>query len=158
MVNPSTPIRNRDEAKSAGQFGTEVKNKAQETATAVTDKAKEMAATVTEKAKDVGSAVTQRAEEMASSLGHKTTEATSAVGASMKSLAGTVRENLPHEGMMGRASAAVADSLESGGRHLQEEGLRGLAEDLTNLIRRNPIPAVLCGIGIGFVIARFTRS
>src|SRR5262249_28229942 len=124
----------------------------------ITDKAKEMASNVADKARDVGSTVSQRAEDMASNLGQKAQEATSSLASGMKSLAGTVRENLPHEGMMGKASSAVADSLESGSRYLQEEGLSGIAEDLTNLIRRNPIPALLVGIGIGFLLARATRS
>jgi hypothetical protein len=153
MPNPITPARNE-----AKPFGTEVKNKAQDAGTAVADKAKEMASTVAERAKDVGATMTHRAEDMASNIGHKAQEATSAVGGSMKSLAGTVRENLPREGMMGRATSAVADTLESGGRYLEQEGLRGVTEDFTNLIRRNPIPAVLVGIGIGFLIARATRS
>jgi hypothetical protein len=29
-----------------------------------------------------------------------------------------------------------------------------MAEDVTNLIRRNPIPALLIGIGAGFLLAR----
>jgi hypothetical protein len=52
----------------------------------------------------------------------------------------------------------VAETLESGGRYLKEEGLEGMAEDLTDLIRKNPIPAVLMGIGLGFLLARLTRS
>jgi hypothetical protein len=155
MANPTTPARNWDESK---QFGTEVKNKAQEAGSAVADKAKEMASNVAERAKDVGATMTHKAEDVASNVGHKAQEATTAVGSGMKSLAGAVRENLPREGMMGRASSAVAETLESGGRYLQEEGLRGISEDLRNLIRRNPIPAVLVGIGIGFLIARSTRS
>ena len=71
-------------------------------------------------------------------------------------LAGTVREKLPHEGMVGTASGYVADALESGGRYLQQEGFSGMADDLTNLIRRNPIPALLFGIGLGYLLARST--
>jgi hypothetical protein len=155
MANPTTPIKNRDDAQ---HLGTDVKNKVQEAGTALADKAKEAATNVTDKAREVGSTVSRRAEDAASTLGHKAQEATSAMASGMKSLAGTVRENMPHEGVMGRASSAVADSLESGGRYLQAEGLRGIADDLTNLIRRNPIPALLVGIGIGFLIARSTRS
>jgi hypothetical protein len=59
---------------------------------------------------------------------------------------------------MGTASSAVADTLDRGGRYLQEEGLQGLGEDLTTLIRRNPIPAVLVGIAVGYLIARSVRS
>jgi len=44
--------------------------------------------------------------------------------------------------------------LESTGRYLQEEGLKGVAEDMTNLIRRNPLPAMFLGIGLGFILAR----
>jgi hypothetical protein len=58
--------------------------------------------------------------------------------------------------MAGEASTAVANTLENTGRHLQKEGLKGIADDVTNLIRRNPIPALLVGLGVGFLIARAT--
>jgi hypothetical protein len=153
-------MRGANETKptAASQFATDVKNKAQETGTAVADKAKETASYVTDKAKEAASTVGQKASDVASTIGHKAEDATSAVGGSMKSLAGSIREKLPHEGVMGSATTAVADTLESGGRYLQEEGLSGMADDLTNLIRRNPIPALFIGIGIGFLIARATRS
>jgi hypothetical protein len=81
-----------------------------------------------------------------------------AVGSGMESLAGTIRQHAPDSGMLGTASQKVARGLESGGRYLQEEGLRGIGEDLTNLIRRNPIPALLIGLGLGFLIGRALRS
>lgn len=62
-------------------------------------------------------------------------------------------ERGPREGMLG----AVADSLEKTGRYMQEEGIRGMAEDVTELIRRNPIPAMLVGVGIGFLLAKVLR-
>jgi hypothetical protein len=60
--------------------------------------------------------------------------------------------------MMGTAASRVADTLETGGRYLQEHGLSGIGDDFSNLIRRNPIPAVLVGIGVGFLLARSLRS
>ena len=60
--------------------------------------------------------------------------------------------------MLGSAASAVADTLESSGRYLEESGLSGIGEDLTSMIRRNPVPALLVGIGLGFLIARATRS
>ena len=33
-----------------------------------------------------------------------------------------------------------------------------MADDLTDLIRRNPIPALLVGVGVGFLLARATTS
>jgi len=33
-----------------------------------------------------------------------------------------------------------------------------MAEDITGLIRRNPIPALFIGVGRGFLLARTLRS
>jgi hypothetical protein len=122
------------------------------------DQAKVVANAAIDTAKDVAAAAAKKAGEAASCIGHKAEDATSTVGGGMKSLAGSIREHTPREGMLGHATSAVADTLESGGRYLQEHGLSGVGEDVTGLIRRNPIPAVLIGIGIGYLIARATRS
>ena len=77
----------------------------------------------------------------------------------MESLAGTMKQNLPSEGILGSAAQSVASGLESTGQYLEREGLPGLGDDMINLIRRNPLPAVLVGIGFGFIIARlFTTN
>jgi len=113
----------------------------------IVDKAKQAASTVADKARDVASAVGQRAEG-----------ATEAVGSGMQSLAGTIRDKAPQGGLLGGAASGVASALDSSGRYLEEQGLSGMAEDVTNLIRRNPIPAMLIGVGLGFLLARMTRS
>jgi hypothetical protein len=120
----------------------------------VTEKAKDMASNVAEKAKDVASNVAEKAKDTASTLGQKAEDATHAVGSGMQSLAGSMREKLPQGGPIGAASSTLASGLESTGRYLQEEGLKGIADDMTNLIRRNPLPAMFLGIGLGFVLAR----
>jgi len=84
--------------------------------------------------------------------------ATAAVGSGLKSLSDTIREHSPDGGMMGQAGSAVADTLERTGRYLQEEGLQGLADDVTRLVRRNPLPSLLVGVGLGFLIARALTS
>jgi hypothetical protein len=107
------------------------------------------------------SEVKDRAKEMAgnvvSAVGERVEEATSSVGGGMQSLAGTIRERAPQGGMMGTAASSVAGALESGGRYLQEHDLRDIGNDVSNFIRRNPIPAVLISMGIGFLLARATR-
>jgi hypothetical protein len=110
-----------------------------------------------ERAKDAAPSIGQPAEDAATYVGRKAEDATSAVGGGLKSLGNTIRDNTPQGGIVGEASAAAANTLESTGRYLQEEGLEGIAEDVTNLIRRNPVPAVLVGIGIGFLLAKITR-
>src|SRR6185295_615756 len=86
---------------------------------------------------NTGIGVAERVKDTAASLGDKAKDA-----------AHTVAEKAKDVG-----SSVVANSLESTGRYLQEEGLKGIADDMTNMIRRNPIPALLVGVGVGFLIA-----
>jgi phage-related protein len=125
-------------------------------AASIGDKAKEMAAEAGSKVKDVASAVGQKVGEAASFVGKKVDDASSALGCGIKSLGGTIREHTPDKGMVGDASSAVADTLEGGGRYLQEHGISGVGADVTDLIRRNPIPAVCLAIGLGFLLAKIT--
>jgi hypothetical protein len=162
MTNATSTVKNNDEGRPpiTGTCETDPRNKAESAGAAGMDKAKEMASSMLDRAKDAASSMAHTVGDAGSTVGEKANEATSAVGSGMKSLAGTIRENTPREGVLATASSAVANTLEGGGRYLQEEGLGGMAEDATNLIRRNPIPAVLVGIGIGigigFLLAKIT--
>jgi len=171
----STSQREKIES-TASNFG----HKAHEGMAEAGNKAKEAASTIGQKVSDAASNVGQRVGEMASSMGHKAGDAasavkekageaatylgkkaedtTSGVGCGMKSLAGTIRDAAGSEGMLGAAGSAVADTLESGGRYLEHEGLSGMSKDVTNLVRRNPIPALLIAVGVGFLVARATSN
>ncbi len=172
MAHMTTPtIKNRTEDRPAqmGQFATEGAERVKEAAAALGDKAKEAACrlgdaakeTATnlgDKARDAASTVAHRAEDAAAYVGQKVEGATGAMGSGLQSLGQNLREKAPQTGVMGDASSAVARTLENTGRYLQAEGLHGMCEDVTNVIRRNPIPAVLAGIGAGFLIARALNS
>jgi len=69
-----------------------------------------------------------------------------------------VREYAPHEGMLGDASKSVANAVDSAGKYLEDKNLTGMMDDVTGLIRRNPIPALLIGLGVGFLIGRALSS
>jgi uncharacterized protein YjbJ (UPF0337 family) len=56
--------------------------------------------------------------------------------------------------MAGTAATAVTDTVAGASTYLQEKGVPGLSGDLTGLIRRYPVPALLIGLGIGFVLGR----
>jgi len=149
MASTTNPLKNKNDEK-LSHFG--------QPGTGPAERAKDLASSLGEKAKDAAASVAHTAEDAASFVGHKAEDATAAVGSGLRSLGDTLRDHTPQSGMAGEASAAVANTLESTGRYLQEEGLQGIAEDVTNLIRRNPIPALLVGVGIGFLIARATTS
>ncbi len=145
-------------ATTTGNKGSEFVEKAKDTMNTGKEAAKEAASSVSGAAKDLASAAGHKAGDAAAYAADKADSGVASVGSGMKSLAGTIRENAPHSGVAGAAASSVAGTLESGGRYLQEEGLRGIAEDMTDLIRRNPIPALFVGIGIGFLLARSMRS
>jgi hypothetical protein len=149
MASTLSPMKNRhdENPSNLGQSGA-----------GPADRAKDGVSSLGEKAKDTASSVAQTAEDAAAYVGRQAEDATTAVGGGLKSLGNTIRAHTPHDGIVGEASSAVANTLESTGRYLQEEGLKGMAEEVTNLVRRNPVPALLVAFGAGFLIARATTS
>lgn len=79
-----------------------------------------------DKAREAASNVADSVSDAASYVGQKAEEATSKVGATM----------------------------ESTGHYLKEDGLHHMASDVSNMIRRNPIPAMVLGIGLGYLLAQ----
>jgi len=122
------------------------------------EKAAEEARTACHQSESIMCAATGKAKEAASLIGAKAEAATEAVGAGMESLGHSIRDHTPKNGVMGHAGQVVADKLESGGRYLEDHGLQHIGADVTNAIRRNPIPALLIGVGLGLILARMTRS
>jgi len=51
---------------------------------------------------------------------------------------------------------AVGDGVESASAYLQEKKFEDMATDLTALIRSYPVPALLVGVGLGYLLARLT--
>src|SRR5437588_1590001 len=92
--------RRTQDAGSLGQQAQDLGQRAKETASSLAGKAQETASSVADKAKD-----------LAAQAGQKTDEAISTVGEKMSSWAGSLRQNVPQEGMVGSAAAAVASRL-----------------------------------------------
>jgi hypothetical protein len=135
MANYSTKTENR-------------KNESMENQAAnLVDQAKSTAQNVGEKAKQAGEFVRDKADQ-----------GVSQVGKGMESLAGNIRDQGPKSGLLGRATSGVADTLDSAGRYLDNQGMSGMVDDLTGMIKNHPLPAVLIGIGLGFMLARLTTS
>jgi F0F1-type ATP synthase assembly protein I len=129
----------------------------QEAAANLGEKTKDLAANTADKAKDLAANTADQAKNLGKSAVNMADTATSRVGSGVESMADKLRGSAPREGIVHDAASKVADTLERGGRYLQEEGLSGMTDDLTNVIKRNPIPALLVGIGIGYLIAHALR-
>lgn len=138
--------------KSGSALADQGKDMAHQTA----DKAKDAAGGMMDKAKDVASTVAGAAGSAASWAGQRAEDAASGVGSGMKSLGDTIREKGPQSGFLGSATGTVGDTLSNAGSYLQDKGFSGIGGDLTDLIRRNPVPAMLVGVGLGFLLARMT--
>lgn len=52
------------------------------------------------------------------------------------------------------ATSSVGAAMESTGHYLKEDGLHHIAADVADLIRRNPLPAMFIGIGLGYLLAQ----
>ena len=90
-------------------------------------------------------------------VGERAEEALGAVGQGMSHLAGSIRQNVPREGVLGSAAGSVAEGLEAGGRYLREHGLSEIADDLGRVVRRHPLPALLAVFGVGFLLGSALR-
>ena len=144
---------------------TTVKNKAQDVgntfgqaAASAAENVKNAAGYVSDKARDAACTVSKEGQQAASYLGQRAEDATEVVGNRLKTAGEAIRQNAPHDGVLGKASSAVAKTLEDTGSYLQREGLEGMACDMANMIKRNPIPSLFIGVGIGFLLARATTS
>jgi hypothetical protein len=133
----------------SGGTGTAGGGQSGSSATGVMDKARDVATNVVDRAKDVASNAADTARDWASNAGERAGSVVGAVGSGIGSIAGNVRENVP-------GGEYVAEAIESGTRYFQEHSFSDMAEDVSGVIRRNPIPALLVGVGIGFLIARAT--
>jgi len=100
--------------------------------------------------------VADQAKDFAGSASQKAEDATAAIGSRLRAAGDAIRQSGPHDGRMGQASSAVAQTLSNTGEYLEREGLQGIEHEITGMIKRNPIPALLMGIGLGFLIAQAT--
>jgi hypothetical protein len=143
MADNQNKNKPRDLAGSAGQA-----------ATTAADKARETASTAAHRVSEAATNLGHRAQEMAGAATHRADEALASAGQGMSSLAGSLRQNAPREGMLGSAAGGVADALESGGRYLQEHGLEDMGEDLRGFVRQYPLGSLLCVFGLGVLMGR----
>jgi hypothetical protein len=151
VANPARPgtSQNRENESQNPNRGSQG-GSSSSSATGVMDMAKDAANYVGEQC----NSAMKTAQDAVSSAGKRAEDATHAAGAGIKSFGHSVREYAPETNYVKDATCAVADTIENTGKYIEEEGLAGMAEDLTSLIKKNPIPALFIGIGVGFLLAR----
>jgi hypothetical protein len=118
------------------------------------DRAKEAAACVGEMATHAVSAASTMAGQAACDAGRKADDLTARAGAGMQTFADRLAKQAPQQGAFGTASQSAAQALQEGGQYLESAKLSGVAEDFANLVRQNPLPAILIAVGLGWFIGR----
>jgi len=122
------------------------------------EKAREAGARAVEKAREAVASVGEMAGQAVSAAGKKADDLTATAGGDIKKWGEALSEKSPRTGLVGHASQAVAETLKEGGHYLEDAKMSGLTGDVTKLIHRNPVPAVLIGFGVGFILGRALRS
>jgi hypothetical protein len=121
-------------------------------------KVKEAGAHVLDKAKEAAGSVGDMALETAAAVGHKADDLTGAAGHEIREFGETIGRKAPHEGIAGKASQAVADTIKGSGQYIEEHKLSGMANDVEQVIKNHPIPALLVCFGIGYCIGRAMKD
>lgn len=135
-----------------------IKDGGAQMATGAVDMVKEAGSQAMDKAKEAAGAVGDMASQAVSAAGQKADDVTAAAGHGVKDLGQAMSDKGPHDGVLGTASQAVANTVKGAGEYMEEAKLSGMAEDLAALIKNHPIPAMLVCVGIGYCIARIMKD
>jgi len=147
MANPTTGFRNEPRTGGSPTDTENAANKARDAARSAVETARDTASGVADRAKDMAGQVADRAKDMAGNVAN-----------SARSWASGAVDAVKQNDMVNKAEDYVSDAWESGSRYFQEHNLKDMADDVAGVIRRNPIPALLVGVGLGFILARSLRS
>ena len=91
---------------------------------------------------------TEPGQSIREKVNHRVDDVTTSAGQSARDAAERVRD--------ADLTERTADKLESVGDYLERADYDQLVEDMTGVVKRHPIPAVLAGVGIGYLIGRLT--
>lgn len=158
MATASTRKDQGNQGGQGGQSGQHSLDQAKNEAATATDKAREALGHVGNALSSTASSVGTALSNTASNIGQRADDAAGSVGTGMKSVADTIRNQGPHEGMLGNATRTVAGAIDQTGKYLEDKHLSGMADDVASMIKSHPIPAVLIGLGVGFLLGRALRD
>lgn len=162
-------VRNNPSMEKARESGSQAVNQAKDAASSVGQMASHAATAAGQLAGQAASSVGHMAGQAAASVGHMASQAASTVGktadnltasagSGIRSFGDTISKDTPHDGILGAASQSVANTIKESGKYIEDAKLSGMLEDVSDLIRRNPMPAILIGVGVGYLIGRAMGS
>lgn len=103
------------------------------------------------KAENLASTVKDKASQLSSTVSEKANTAITSMGEKMTDMGHALRDKVPN------SLQPYAESIERAGQYLQRQDLGDFVNDLSGIIRRHPMPAMLTGVALGFFLARTAR-
>jgi len=144
-----------DKAKDAGS---EAMDKVKDAGSDAFGKVKEAGAQALDRAREAAGSVGSMATETATNVGHRAEDLTAAAGHELREFGENMGKRAPHDGLTGRASQAVAETIKSSGEYIEHAKLSGMARDVEQVIKNHPIPALLVCLGVGYCVGRAMKD
>lgn len=99
-----------------------------------------------------------KVEEVGQTISQTAGEAYQKAGEFASSAADRTKEALHRAGdYASSASGRAKEAVSSMGEYLRPEDIRGMADEVTTMIKRYPLPAIAVSFGIGMLLASMTR-
>jgi ElaB/YqjD/DUF883 family membrane-anchored ribosome-binding protein len=109
----------------------------------------------TESFEKTGQKMTRKGEDFVDRATEKARETAEAVGERLSGASEAIQGKLRETGEeAGEVVNTVSEKIRSSVHYLEESNMQEVIDDVTVLIKRYPIQAVLIGAGIGFLLAR----
>lgn len=138
--------------------GNQPMEKAKEAGGDAMDKVKEAGTDALGKAREVATSVGEMASQSVSAAGKRADDMSSAAGHEIREFGANMAKKMPQDGIAGKASQVVTDTIKEGGKYLEDNKLSGMAQDVENVVKNHPIPALLLVLGIGYCLGRAMRD
>jgi ElaB/YqjD/DUF883 family membrane-anchored ribosome-binding protein len=151
--NPSNPVGGNRGTTGGGTMGN-----LQNAAGSAADKARDAARGAVETARDTATGVMDRARDVAGNVADKARDMAGNVADTARDWASGAVSAVKDSDVVNKAEDYVSEAWDTGSKYFQEHSFKDMADDVAGVIRRNPIPALLVGVGLGFILARSLRS
>lgn len=99
-----------------------------------------------------------RIKEAATDAMASADRATGRVGEVLESAADNLHEHLSGNDKLDEIADVVSHGVKQTSVYLQEQGVRGIVDDLGILIRRYPLQMLLVGLGCGYLLSRIRHD
>jgi len=86
-------------------------------------------------------------------ISRKVSNAASEVREGITNFVDGVKKKIPSDAVR-KVSDTACEVTEQVRGYIEDRGIRGLTDDVTDIIRRYPMPALLCGVLFGVFLAR----